>query len=99
MIELTKITAINQNLAWLFQKVAIAILIGIFIGVERERKKKPGEKYFGGIRTFPLVALFGFLSAMIASFTEFYLYAIFFLIYKIFCYYINNVCAFYAEMN
>jgi len=83
MIELTKITAINQNLAWLFQKVAIAILIGIFIGVERERKKKPGEKYFGGIRTFPLVALFGFLSAMIASFTEFYLYAIFFLIFGV----------------
>lgn len=81
MHELSGISAINQNLAWLFQKIIIAILIGIFIGVERERKKKPGEKYFGGIRTFPLVALFGFLSAMIASFTEFYLYAIFFLIF------------------
>lgn len=81
MHELSGISTINQNLAWFFQKVIIAILIGIFIGVERERKKKPGEKYFGGIRTFPLVALFGFLSAMISSFTEFYLYAIFFLMF------------------
>lgn len=83
MNEIYNIAAINNNLAWLFQKIAIAILIGIFIGVERERKKKPGEKYFGGIRTFPLVALFGFLSAMISSFTHIYLYAFFFVIFGV----------------
>jgi len=83
MNEIQSISSINSNLAWLFQKVAIAILIGIFIGVERERKKKPGEKYFGGIRTFPLVALFGFLAALISSFTQIYLYAMFFLIFGV----------------
>ena len=83
LMQFQSITAINNNLAWLFQKIAIAILIGIFIGVERERKKKPGEKYFGGIRTFPLVALFGFLSALIASFTQIYLYGFFFLLFGV----------------
>ncbi|MBN1313890.1 MAG: MgtC/SapB family protein, partial [Anaerolineales bacterium] len=49
------------DLAILFQRFGIALGIGLMIGVEREREKDT----FGGIRTFPLIALLGCISAMI----------------------------------
>ncbi len=51
-------------------KIGIAILIGLFIGVERERKKKSGEKSFAGIRTFPLISILGFLAALIGTIVD-----------------------------
>jgi uncharacterized membrane protein (DUF4010 family) len=57
----------DRTLVPLMFKLGIAILIGLFIGVERERKKKTGEKSFAGIRTFPLIAILGFLSALMGS--------------------------------
>jgi uncharacterized membrane protein (DUF4010 family) len=74
---------IGQDIPMLWQKIAIAILIGLFIGVERERKKKEGSRSFAGIRTFPLISILGFLSALIASYTSMAVYAAFFVIFGI----------------
>src|SRR5690625_1337061 len=37
----------------------IATLLGFLIGLERERKREIRGSIFAGIRTFPLIALFG----------------------------------------
>src|SRR5690625_2728634 len=37
----------------------IATLLGFLIGLERERKRETRGSIFAGIRTFPLIALFG----------------------------------------
>ena len=71
-------TQINDSLPMLWQRIAIAILIGLLIGVERERKKKEGEKSFAGIRTYPLISILGFLAALISSFTHIATYIVIF---------------------
>ena len=52
----------------LIQNFAIALALGLLIGLEREYAKyqKRGHDY-GGIRTYPLIALFGALSAFISD--------------------------------
>lgn len=57
----------GEDLSTLLQKLAIAIFVGALIGLEREHSKMSKEKTMGGIRTFPLIALIGFLSALIAN--------------------------------
>ncbi len=37
----------------------VAVLLGFLIGLERERKREEQGSIFAGIRTFPLIALFG----------------------------------------
>ncbi len=37
----------------------VAVLLGFLIGLERERKREYSGSIFAGIRTFPLIALFG----------------------------------------
>ncbi len=37
----------------------VAVLLGFLIGLERERKRETQGSIFAGIRTFPLIALFG----------------------------------------
>ncbi len=37
----------------------VAVLLGFLIGLERERKRETHGSIFAGIRTFPLIALFG----------------------------------------
>ena len=59
------------------QKLVIAILIGILIGLEREFSRPKSGKIFAGIRTYPLLSMLGFSSALIASFTEMWMYGIF----------------------
>jgi uncharacterized membrane protein (DUF4010 family) len=51
----------------LAQRAAVALLLGLLVGVERERNRKPGEEQFAGIRTFPLIGLLGFLGALAAE--------------------------------
>ncbi|NQV91326.1 MgtC/SapB family protein, partial [Candidatus Woesearchaeota archaeon] len=52
----------------LIQNFAIALALGLLIGLEREyaRYQKRGHDY-GGIRTYPLIALFGALAAFISD--------------------------------
>jgi len=44
----------------------MALLIGLLIGLERQHSQRADEPLFAGCRTFPLIALTGFLSALIA---------------------------------
>jgi uncharacterized membrane protein (DUF4010 family) len=43
----------------------MALLMGMLIGLEREHSQKEDEALFAGVRTFPLIALIGFLSALV----------------------------------
>lgn len=47
----------------------IATLLGLLIGLERERKREQQGSIFAGIRTFPLIALFGAVSGQLSMLT------------------------------
>lgn len=47
----------------------VAVSLGFFIGLERERKRVPDNSIFAGVRTFPLIALFGALVGVLAMLT------------------------------
>lgn len=72
---------IHNTLPLLWQKITIALLIGLLVGIERERNKKEGEKSFAGVRTFPFIALFGFLAAVISSLTSTSIYIALFIVF------------------
>lgn len=59
--------------------LAVVVFIGMLIGLEREYARNKEEKIFAGIRTFPLIGLYGFTSALISSITENWVYSIFFI--------------------
>jgi uncharacterized membrane protein (DUF4010 family) len=48
------------------QNGATVLLMGLLIGLERQHSQKVDEPLFAGFRTFPVVALTGFLSALLA---------------------------------
>jgi uncharacterized membrane protein (DUF4010 family) len=53
-----------------FQGAAISLLIGLLLGLERERsQKQQDELLFAGIRTFPLLVLSGYLAGLASSFS------------------------------
>lgn len=64
---LQALPAQDANLAVLFQKGAVALLVGALVGLERERAQQDHERLFAGIRTFPLIGLLGFLSALVGA--------------------------------
>lgn len=66
----------SEDLLILVQKLAIAIFIGLLIGLEREFSKPEEQKIFAGIRTYPLISIFGFCTALITSFTSEWVYAL-----------------------
>ena len=51
----------------LFYRGGVAIAIGLLIGLQREYSKEEGERLFGGVRTFALIGLSGYLSALLAD--------------------------------
>jgi len=46
---------------------AMALLLGLLIGLERQHSQKADEPLFAGFRTFPVIALTGFLSGLLAK--------------------------------
>ncbi len=46
------------------QGALTALLIGLLLGLERQRSHAPGEELFAGIRTFPMLTLAGYLAAV-----------------------------------
>jgi uncharacterized membrane protein (DUF4010 family) len=48
------------------QNGALALLMGLLIGLEREHSQRREEALFAGVRTFPLIALIGFLAALLS---------------------------------
>ena len=47
----------------LFQQLAISLLLGLLVGLQRERT----DSDLAGFRTFPLITVFGSLCAMLAT--------------------------------
>ena len=47
----------------MFQQLGISLLLGLLVGVQREHVANG----FAGMRTFPLITVFGTLSAMLAT--------------------------------
>ena len=66
----------------IIQKLIIAILIGILIGLEREHSRAKASKIFAGIRTYPLLSMLGFSAALVASVTNVWMYGIIFIGYS-----------------
>jgi uncharacterized membrane protein (DUF4010 family) len=62
----------------LLQKLGVAILIGLLIGLEREHSRSKDDKTFAGVRTTPLIALLGFVAGLITTFTNYWIYFIIF---------------------
>ena len=58
----------SEELLILIQRVLIALALGFLIGLEREYSKRVQDKteQFAGVRTYTLMALFGFLCAYLA---------------------------------
>ncbi|MBT4867492.1 MAG: MgtC/SapB family protein [Planctomycetaceae bacterium] len=52
-----------MDLVPLFGQLAISLLLGLLVGLQRERT----ESNIAGFRTFPLITLFGTLSAILAN--------------------------------
>ncbi len=70
----------ESNVPMLWYKIAITILVGLLVGIERERDKK-SSKLFAGVRTYPLIATLGFIAAFVTSFTSYAVYAAIFLVF------------------
>jgi len=58
------VQTIDLALAKVFGK---ALAIGLFIGVERYKSRKPGDAKSAGVRTFPVVALLGAVAALLGE--------------------------------
>lgn len=69
----------NDSLQELSYKILLAILVGLLIGIERERRKREGDKAFAGIRTYPMISMLGMVAALLVNIINVYVYiAIFF---------------------
>lgn len=53
----------QTEIIWSF---LVAGLLGFLIGLERERKREMVGSIFAGVRTFPLIALFGAITALLS---------------------------------
>lgn len=53
----------------LFQNFAVALILSVLVGLEREHKyQQSGVNAFGGVRTFALIGLLGAISYMLSTF-------------------------------
>jgi len=52
------------QIAW---QGAMALLMGLLIGIEREHSQRAGEPLFAGVRTFPIIVLSGYLSGLLTQ--------------------------------
>lgn len=48
-------------------KLALVLFLSFLIGLEREELKRDGRRTFGGVRTFPLIALVGYVVALLSN--------------------------------
>lgn len=65
-----QLSEITGDMVTYLQRLAVCIGIGLLIGMERTfHRKKEDEEEFAGIRTFTLVAVFGYLSALLATYS------------------------------
>lgn len=69
----------QEDIFVIVQKLAIALLIGFLIGLEREHSRQLTEKTFAGIRTNPLISILGFVAALISSYFSLWYFIIIFI--------------------
>jgi uncharacterized membrane protein (DUF4010 family) len=61
----------------LWQKFALAALVGLMVGLEREHSQRESEtSHFAGIRTFPLMTLLGCTAAFLSTEGQPWLFAV-----------------------
>lgn len=52
----------------IIQKLVLSVVLGLLVGLEREKQTKGKNKiYFGGIRTFPIIAMLGNIAAQFSK--------------------------------
>ena len=56
----------DQVLSGFLQKLALSLMIGILVGIEREHRRKV-EEIFAGVRTFALACITGMFAAYVAG--------------------------------
>lgn len=54
----------NATVIWSF---LVAVLLGFLIGLEREKKRETRGSIFAGVRTFPLISLFGAIIGLLSQ--------------------------------
>ncbi|HSL89695.1 MAG TPA: MgtC/SapB family protein [Ignavibacteriaceae bacterium] len=64
----------SGDLFTILQGLGAVIFIGLLIGLEREHSRSKDQKIFAGIRTFPLIGILGFLTALTSSLTSEWVY-------------------------
>lgn len=64
----------SGDLFTILQGLGAVIFIGLLIGLEREHSRSKDQKIFAGIRTFPLIGILGFLTALTSSLTSDWVY-------------------------
>lgn len=64
----------TDSLQELSYKILLAILVGLLIGIERERRKREGDKAFAGIRTYPMISMLGMIAALLVNIINVYVY-------------------------
>lgn len=60
----------SGDLYTILQGLGAVIFIGLLIGLEREHSRYKDQKIFAGIRTFPLIGILGFSTALISALTS-----------------------------
>ena len=48
-------------------KIVLVLFLSFLVGIEREEHKGEGDYAFGGVRTFPLIGLIGYATALLAG--------------------------------
>lgn len=59
----TMLSQADQELTEVFKRLGIALLLGLLVGLQRER----AEAHMPGLRTFPLITIFGAVAALLGS--------------------------------
>ena len=79
----------------IFKEILIVLGIGLLVGFEREYSKRKDQEdrvLFAGVRTYPIVALIGYLSYYIGAHSSFVIFVITFglmFLFVILSYYLN----------
>ncbi|MCE8425179.1 MAG: MgtC/SapB family protein [Candidatus Methanoperedens sp.] len=70
MLDLVSQTFSNMDVNInFFQKLALALLIGSLIGIEREHRRPEGEELIAGVRSFTIACITGMISSYLAQIT------------------------------
>lgn len=68
MIDLVPQSFNNMNVTFdFFQKLALAMLIGILVGIEREHRRPEKSELIAGVRSFTIACIAGMISSYLAS--------------------------------